>query len=185
MVFYMTNKIDYNRRPYRFHIDKIIKHKERREMDSKGAEERWEIFERAELESGEIKELSQEISSFFSRSGDFFDSDAKKAVFLEGVLAQILLDIEKRKKGETPFRAKNLNGLNLDEERIKKLFPKIQGALERYEERNCYGALKSVISKYFVLAGDGWGKSMSSGEISFYFVLGMNHSCLFKKLFNN
>ena len=150
-------------------------------MDSKGAEEGWEIFERAELETGERKELSQKISSFFSRSHDFFDSNVKKAVFLEGVLTQYLLETLNRERREKLFKI-DLNGLNLDEERIKKVLPKIQSRLEDYEENN-YRPLQSIISKYFVLARDGW--KMSNGEISFYFVLGMNHSCLFKTIFNN
>ena len=149
-------------------------------MDKKEAEESWELFARAE--TGEIKEMSQKIASFFERFGNFFEGDAKKAVFLEGVLTQFLLDIEKRKKGETPFRTRELNGLNFNESGTKKLLPKIQGALERYEERNSYGALKSVISKYFVLAGDGW--KMSNGEISFCFQLGMNLAPFFETCFS-
>ena len=152
----------------------IIKLKERREMDSKEAEESWEIFERAE--SGERKEISQKISSFFSRFGDFFDSDAKKVVFLEGVLTQFLLNIQYQERGATPFKVK-LKGLNLDEKQIKKLLPEIQNKLEEYG-KNYYRTLESIISKYFVSAGDGW--KMSNGEISFYFVLGMNLSYLFK-----
>ena len=172
-------------RPYRLHTDyhieidieqklEIIKLKERRKMDSKEGEERWEIFERAE--SGERKEISQKISSFFSNFGDFFDSDAKKAVFLEGVLAQFLLDAQSQERGgATPFKA-NLNRGNLDEKEVKKLFPKIQTRLEDYGENN-YHPLATIISKYFVLAGSGW--RMSKEEISFCFQLGMNLSCLF------
>ena len=39
-------------------------------------------------DQAEKNELKQNIKSFFERFEDFFDSDAKKSVFLEGVLAQ-------------------------------------------------------------------------------------------------
>ena len=142
-------------------------------MDRKETEESWKMFESAE--TGEIKETSQEISSFFSRFGNFFDSDAKKAVFLEGVLTGFLLDVENNR--ERLFKV-DLNSLNLDEEGIKKVLPKVQNRLEGYGKNN-YQPLQSIISKYFVLAGDGW--KMSNGEIGFYFVLGMNLAQFFTK----
>ena len=140
-------------------------------MDRKEAEESWELFESAE--TSEIKEVSQKISSFFGKFGDFFDSDAKKAIFLEGALAQFLLNIQHKERGATPFKA-NLNGLALDEKEIKRLFPKIQNRLEQYEEGNNYRTLEAIISKYFVLAGTRW--EMPKEEISFCFQLGMNLS---------
>ncbi len=152
----------------------IIKLKERREMNSKEAEENWELFEGAA--SGERKEISQKISSFFSRFGDFFDSDAKKVVFLEGVLTQFLLNIQYQERGATPFKVK-LKGLNLDEKQVKKLLPEIQNKLEEYG-KNYYRTLESLISKYFISAGNGW--KMSNDETSFYFVLGMNLHYIFK-----
>ena len=54
---------------------------------------------------------------------------------------------------------------------------KYQNKLEEYG-KNYYRTLESIISKYFILAGNGW--KMSNDEISFYFVLGMNLSYIFK-----
>jgi len=152
----------------------LIELKERVEMDNKRAEENWEIFEGAA--SGEREVINQKISSFFSRFGDFFDSDAKKVVFLEGVLTQFLLNIQYQERGATPFKVK-LKGLNLDEKQVKKLLPEIQNKLEEYG-KNYYRTLESIISKYFISAGNGW--KMSNDETSFYFVLGMNLYYLFK-----
>lgn len=152
----------------------IIKLKERREMNNKEAEENWEIFEG--VASNEGKEIDQKIVSFFSRFGDFFDSDAKKAVFLEGVLVQKLLNIQRlpevsnAQPGKEPFRPR-LKGLKLDEKQVKKLLPEIQNKLEEYG-KNYYRPLESIISKHFISAGNGW--KMSNDEINFYFVLGMN-----------
>jgi CRISPR-associated protein Csh1 len=158
----------------------ILKRKGEKNMDNKGSDVDWEIFEgRTSNEEGEI---SQKIGSFFSRFGDFFDSDAKKAIFLEGVLVQKLLNIQRlpevsnAQQGKEPFRPR-LKGLKLDEKQVKKLLPEAQNKLEEYG-KNYYRTLESIISKYFVSAGDGWG--ISNDETSFYFVLGMNLSYIFR-----
>ncbi|OEU53932.1 MAG: hypothetical protein BA871_00440 [Desulfuromonadales bacterium C00003096] len=128
------------------------------------------------LELEETKDRNHEIKSFFSMFSDFFDSDAKRAIFLEGVLTQFLLNIQYQERKATPFRAK-LKGLKLDEKEIKKLLPEIQNKLEEYG-KNYYKALESIIASYFVSAGNGW--KLTNDEISFYFVLGMNLSDKFK-----
>ena len=127
-------------------------------------------------DQAEKNELKQNIKSFFERFEDFFDSDAKKSVFLEGVLTQKLLNIQYSDRKGMPFRNK-LKGLNLDEKQIKRLLPQIQNKLEEYN-KNYYKLLESVISEHFVMAGNNW--KMQNDEISFYFVLGMNLSNLFK-----
>ena len=138
------------------------------------SELRMENEENVELE--ETKDRNQEIKSFFSMFSDFFDSDAKRAIFLEGVLTQFLLNIQYQERTATPFRAK-LKGLKLDEKAIKKLLPEIQNKLEEYG-KNYYKTLESLIASYFVSAGNGW--KLTNDEISFYFVLGMNLSDKFK-----
>lgn len=143
-------------------------------MNNKEVEEKWEVFEGAASKEGD--EIDKKIGSFFSRFGDFFDSDAKRAIFLEGVLTQKLLNIQYQERNATPFRIK-LKGLSLDEKQVKKLLPEIQNKLEEYG-KNYYRTLESRISKHFISAGNGW--KMSNDEISFYFVLGMNLSYLFK-----
>lgn len=121
-------------------------------------------------------EITQRIDSFFEKFGNFFDGNAKKAIFLEGILAQLLLKIQYNERGATPFRVK-LKGLKLDERQIKKLLPEIQNKLEEYG-KNYYQSLESIISKYFIMAGNNW--ELSNDEISFYFVLGMNLFDMFK-----
>ncbi|ODS41200.1 hypothetical protein BEH94_09665 [Candidatus Altiarchaeales archaeon WOR_SM1_SCG] len=124
-------------------------------------------------EKGEVK---QKTDAFFEQSADFFDSDAKRAIFLEGALTQFLLNIQYRERKATPFRSK-LRGLKLNEKMIRGLLPKIQSKLEDYDE-NYYRVLEKIISNYFVSAGNGW--KLTNDEISFYFVLGMNLSNKFK-----
>jgi len=124
----------------------------------------------------ETIDLDNKIDAVFSEFQDFFDTDAKKAIFLEGALTQFLLNIQRRERGSTPFRSK-LQGLNLDEKLVKGLLPKIQNKLEEYD-KNYYRNLESRISRYMVQAGKNW--KMTKDEISFYFVLGMNLSNHFK-----
>lgn len=137
--------------------------------------EKIDIFERGE-------EIDKKVSSFFNEFKGFFDNPAKKAVFLEGVLTQKLLNIQwlpevsNAKPGKEPFRPR-LKGLKLDEKQIKKLLPEIQNKLEEYG-KNYYRNLESIISEYFASAGNGW--KLTNDEISFYFVLGMNLAGRFK-----
>jgi CRISPR-associated protein Csh1 len=120
--------------------------------------------------------LEDKVNTLFKEFPDFFNKDSKKAIFLEGVLTQYLLNIQYNDRKATPFRVK-LQGLKLDEKHIKKLLPEIQNKLEEYG-KNYYKDLEFLIGKYMVQSGEGW--KMSNDEISFYFVLGMNLSNLFK-----
>ncbi|MDD4454694.1 MAG: TIGR02556 family CRISPR-associated protein [Candidatus Methanomethylophilaceae archaeon] len=129
---------------------------------------------------------AQEITdNIFELYADFFDTDAKKAIFLEGVLAQLLLDIQyyernedqqENRKVKLPFRVK-LHGLSLDRRSVVALFPKIQNKLEEYG-KNYYRDLEQLISQHMIQAGGEW--RMSKDEISFYFTLGMNLAYRFK-----
>jgi len=123
--------------------------------------------------NGEIKEKTEK---FFEQFSEFFDTPEKKAVFLEGALAQLLLNIQYQEKGSQPFRAR-LKGLKMDQNLIKKLFPEIVNKLEEYG-KNYYSQLEEIISEHFVQSGDKW--TLSNDEISFYFTLGMNLSKNFK-----
>ena len=122
------------------------------------------------------------VNLFFNKFTDFFNNDAKKAVFLEGVLAQKLLNIQRlpdvsnAQPGKEPFRPR-LKGLKLDEKQVKKLLLEAQNKLDEYG-KNYYGKLESIISGYLVSSGDNW--KMTNDEISYYFVLGMNLAYLFK-----
>ncbi|MBP7070029.1 MAG: TIGR02556 family CRISPR-associated protein [Methanothrix sp.] len=120
--------------------------------------------------------LEQKIKSFFQSNEAFFTSNAKKAAFLEGVLAQFLLNNQLQKRGAAPFRDK-LHGLRMNEALIKRLLPEIQNKLEEYN-RNYYRELEEIIARYFILSGENWRES--NDELSFYFVLGMDTHKLFK-----
>jgi CRISPR-associated protein Csh1 len=142
-------------------------------------EEMREMDERGGLKSIENLEglpMGQKSEKFFEANKSFFTSDAKKATFLEGVLAQKLLNIQWMDKKATPFRTK-LHGLKMNQALIKRLFPEIQNKLEEYG-KNYYRDLESIIAQHFILAGETWNET--DDELSFYFVLGMDMQKLFK-----
>jgi len=121
--------------------------------------------------------VDMKANMLFNEFSDFFSQPSRKAIFLQGVLTQFLLDIQWQERKATPFRTK-LQGLNLDEKLVKKLLPEIQNKLEEYG-KNYYRELEASISSYMLQAGNSW--KLSNDEISFYYVLGMNLSYLFKK----
>jgi CRISPR-associated protein Csh1 len=142
---------------------------EMKDMNEQGNE----VLRMEELES---LPLEQRIEKFFEANKAFFNSDSKKATFLEGVLTQKLLNIQWMDKKATPFRTK-LHGLKMNEALIKRLLPEIQNKLEEYQ-KNYYRDLESIIANHFVLAGLKWKEV--DDELSFYFVLGMDMHKLFK-----
>jgi CRISPR-associated protein Csh1 len=143
------------------------------------------------LDLKESEKMSEKIRDMFPSEGSsrveaaekifkeyprFFKGDPEKAVFIVGVLSQLLMNIQYRNRGATPFRSK-LQGLKLDEKKVKTLLPEIQNKLEEYES-NYYRDLETLVSEYFIQAQDEW--SLSRDEISFYFALGMNLSKYFR-----
>lgn len=132
--------------------------------------------ETQDIESLEGLPLEEKIEKFFEANKSFFTSDAKKATFLEGVLAQKLLNIQWKDKSATPFRTK-LHSLKMNEALIKRLLRDIQDKLEEYG-KNYYRDLESIIALHFVKAGINWNET--EDELSFYFVLGMDLHKLFQ-----
>ncbi len=128
------------------------------------------------MEELEGLSLEQRVERFFEANKEFFNSDAKKATFLEGMLAQKLLNIQWNEKKATPFRNK-LHGLKMNERLIKGLLPQIQEKLEEYK-KNYYIDLERIISNHFYLSKVNWKEG--DDELSFYFVMGMNLHKLFK-----
>jgi CRISPR-associated protein Csh1 len=117
-----------------------------------------------------VSETKKKADAIFEEFPAFFDTAAKRAVFLEGVLCQKLLGIQYTEREATPFRTR-LQGLKLDQNKIQSLLPQIQNKLEEYKA-NYYRDLEQLISVSMIEAGNDWG--LSKDEIAFYFVLGMN-----------
>jgi len=118
----------------------------------------------------------EKIELFLEDHSDILDSNVKRMVFLEGVLAQKLLNIQaKERDGATPFRAR-LNGLKLNEKIVKRLYSEIINKLEEYD-KNYYKQLEEMIADYILASNFA---DISNNELSFYFVTGMNQANKFQ-----
>ena len=122
--------------------------------------------------------MDNPYEEYFNKHPDFFNADIKKAIFLEGVLTQNLLDIQFRERSSTPFRSR-LNGLKIDARILKRLLPEAIEKLEQYG-KNFYRELEQLIALYLV-SGEPDLKYMSVNEISFFFTMGMNLAKNFKQ----
>ncbi len=121
--------------------------------------------------------MQNKYEDYFVKHPDFYNADWKKAVFLTGVLAQNVMDIQYKERKATPFRSR-LSGLKLDHRTIKRLLPESIEKLEQYKQ-NYYRDLEEVISTLMV-SGEPELIVQSVDEISFYFAMGMNLNKQFK-----
>ncbi len=104
------------------------------------------------------------------------DEPTKKAVFLEGVLALKLLNIQYQQSQSKPFYSR-LNGLKIDEKIAKRLLPEMINKLEEYD-KNYYKELEEAISFYFTKSNF---NDFTVDELSFYFALGLSLGKEYKK----
>ncbi len=111
----------------------------------------------------------------FIQKFNILDSPLKRALFLEGILATKLLNIQFSEKNSKPFYSR-LNGLRIDEKIAKRLLPEMINKLEEYD-KNYYKELEHAISYYFANADF---KGYTVDELSFYFALGLSLSNQYK-----
>ena len=64
----------------------------------------------------------------------FFSSSYKKAAFMMGCLVELLLNAQRRKLNSEPF-LEQLQGLNLDENDLQKLFPRLMEKTGQYYDQ--------------------------------------------------
>lgn len=132
-----------------------------------------ESFEITKEDEYEVK-----VSNFFTQFESFFNAHEKKAIFLIGVLTQLLMKIQYSLRQSTPFR-KQLKGLRMDSSDIVGLLPKINEKLDSYD-RNYYQELNKLIAKLLLQSGDQKQWNLTIDEMNYIFVLGMNLSEYFK-----
>lgn len=124
---------------------------------------------------GEIKEMIEKTEKnknfldFFENHKETFDTDLRRAIFLEGVLTQNLLNLPEQRESKA-FYAR-LNSLKMNEKIIKRVFVEAINKLSEYKKKHYYLELEKLIANYFTSSDF---KSMSNDEMSYYFVLGMN-----------
>ncbi len=123
-------------------------------------------------------EFESKVELFYTSFQGFFQTDAHRSVFMLGVLAQFLLNIQKNERGATPFRSK-LKGLKMNAYDVSVLLPEMIEKLEQYD-KNYYHPLEELISKLLLSAGNYKDWRLPIDELNFIFVLGMNLSKYFK-----
>jgi len=118
------------------------------------------------------------FESVFTEYGPHLNKPEKRALFLLGSLAQLLLDVQKKIRNAQPF-AEKLKGLRMRESDFLGLLPEVKEKLRQYEQDNRYegyerhfaSVLGEEISSLLLQAGSGW--KLSIDEMNFYFSTGM------------
>ncbi|OQY02105.1 MAG: hypothetical protein B6I26_01900 [Desulfobacteraceae bacterium 4572_130] len=121
--------------------------------------------------------MQNKYEEYFQLHPDFYDANWKKAVFLTGVLAQNVMDIQYINLKSRPFRSR-LNGLKLDVSAIKRLLPEAIEKLEQYKSNYYYDLEKNIFQ--LIEISEQKLKLQSVDEISFYFAMGMSLNKKFK-----
>lgn len=142
------------------------------------------LFDYLDLFKGEnkmhlkFKDIDSEES--FLKIDDILNSNDKKAVFLLGSLTRKLTYIQYKELGSSPFINK-LWGLNLDQKKIKKLYPMVLNKLSEY--KTSFSDLEESISTNLILSEKDW--NLTKDETSYYFVLGYTMAFTLKKFSEN
>ena len=130
--------------------------------------ERLKLLKRRIYKMGNTTQTDY-LADFFTEHA-IFDCDSKKAVFLEGALAEKLLNIQYRERNSKPFRER-LNGLKIDGKIARRLLPEMINKLEEYNKNHYYKELEQGIAAYMLNENF---SVFSVDELSFYFTLGMS-----------
>ena len=119
----------------------------------------------------EVKTMEEtRFEKIYQKVGRSLNTPAKRGIFLLGALTQMLLNIQGKERGSTPF-FKNLKGLKMNEEDIKGLLPKVINKLMEYNKFDPgKKELAEEISKN-LLSQEKF--SLSIDGINFYFASGM------------
>lgn len=122
-------------------------------------------------------EFREKIESFIEEHNEIFNSNAKILAFLEGILVQKLINIQKKQTdgAAAPFMAR-LNGLKINKKILMRIYTETINKLEEYGA-NYYRQLEELIADYILISDL---DEISDNELSFYFVTGMNQAYKFK-----
>ncbi|MGC8734730.1 MAG: TIGR02556 family CRISPR-associated protein, partial [bacterium] len=136
-----------------------------------------------------IKLTNIELSErFFSNFSKAFINDLFKFIFLEGVLTQLFIKEQQRRRGSAPF-IKNIKNLKMNENDFKILYKELMNKILEYDiNYKIFTILKEITSFYYLKVGTDWKenyKNISLDEINFYFALGMSLSNYFENIFKS
>ena len=120
----------------------------------------------------------EKFEEFVKQNNLFFDTDYKVGLFALGILVKFLMNIQYQNLKSEPFQ-KKLKGYNLNAQQIERIYLDCLDKLVQYDGSAYYQDLKSVISKNYNLKTPTIN-NISSHEISFYFVTGIEMAKQFK-----
>lgn len=137
--------------------------------------QRLGLFRQVKEESEVASERFQPV---FDQYGPYLQRPEQQALFLLGVLTQVLLDVQKKIRQAQPF-AEELKNLRMNERDFIGLLPKIKEKLRQYEsdsryegyERYFANVLGEEISQLLLHAMPGW--KLTADEMNFMFCAGM------------
>ncbi len=112
-----------------------------------------------------------EFYGVYSKVGPSLNTDAKKGVFLLGVLTQDLLDIQYEERKSTPF-FKNLKSFKMNEKDVKGLLAKVKNKLIEYDKYSYIHKLLFEEISRKLMSQNSLG--MTVEELNFFFVAGMS-----------
>ncbi len=121
--------------------------------------------------------LNESFEQFFQSFGGLFAQESQKACYLMGILcAQVLREQRDRYDKRQPF-FRHLKDLNLNEEEMRGLLPKLKSKLVEYEKDHFNWGLEKAVAERFRHAGSPW--KLTHSEINFFFTLGLCEAPLF------
>lgn len=132
------------------------------------------FLERMKLIKMEVMAMDERLfDPLFKKYGATFETPLKRGLFLLGALTQLLLRVQYNRRESTPPFLKNLKGLRMDERDFLGLLPRVENKLQEYDSFD-QGKQKLAreAAHYLLEAGNNW--KMSTDEMNFYFVAGMN-----------
>lgn len=93
-----------------------------------------ELFDHKNKYPMEKQPVARTLDEFIEQHPAFFSTPYKKAAFLMGCLVELLLYAQRRKLNSEPF-LEQLQGLNLDENDLQKLFPRLMEKTSQYHDQ--------------------------------------------------
>lgn len=118
------------------------------------------------------------LRTFVKENESFFDTDYKVGIFSVGILVRLVLNTQNMNLGSTPFE-KKLKGYNLNSALLQNVYLEALQKTEQYHNFYAYSNLREFIGEYYVLKSAEISK-ITSNELSFYFVAGLEFGSKFK-----
>jgi CRISPR-associated protein Csh1 len=120
----------------------------------------------------------EKLHGFVKENAGFLDEDYKVGIFSVGILVRLLLNIQQRELGNTPFENK-LRGYNISPDMLQRIYLDALTKISQYQTYYTYNNLKEFVANYYVLNSQAIKKT-SNNELSFYFVAGLEFGGRFK-----